>query len=525
MEKDNLCLPSPAGRKWREAPDEGSASQAPTGFHRQSLFPHPSLRNISQGGKGRAAAFATLLAGIVALAGCSFAPTMKTPEVATAAAYKEIGTPWTEAKPADRLPRDEWWSLYGDPKLGELQTRLISGSPDLAAALANYEQAQAYSDFQRGDLFPQIGGSASLQRSQSSNNAANPSPVKLYDTRSVGFSASYELDLWGRVRNEVAAGNAQAEAAADDLENARLSLIAQLVDDYIVLRGLDRDSAILNDTVKAYQRALDLTNERHRGGIAPGLDVARAQTQLEMARSQAEQTLAQRALAEHAIAALIGVSPSQFSIEPAIVDIKLPAVPVDVPSLLLQRRPDIAAAQRRMEAANANIGVARAAFFPSISLGASGGYLSSQAGNWLTQPSSFWAIGPAALLTIFDGGKRSASVKQARAIFDQTSAKYRSTVLGAFTQVEDNLALLNHYRDASVAEKSAVEAAQRSLNFSLDRYREGAVNYLDVVTSQTAALQTQRDALSLDTRQLRASVALIRALGGGWDVQAPLARN
>jgi NodT family efflux transporter outer membrane factor (OMF) lipoprotein len=477
------------------------------------LSPSAVAKNVKQ---GRAV---VAVAGILAaaLVGCSLAPTLKTPQIASGEAYKEIGTPWTQAAPADRLPRDSWWTLYGDAELDDLQHRLIAGSPDLAAALANYQQAQAYSDFTRGDLFPQVGANASVQRTQLSKDVANVSPAQLYNTRTVGFSASYELDFWGRVRNEVAAGKAQAEAAADDLENARLSLIGQLVDSYVMLRGLDRDSAILTDTVKAYQRALDLTNERHRGGIAPGLDVARAQTQLDTARAQAEQTLAQRALVEHSIAALIGVSPSQFSIAAKIVDIKLPAVPVDVPSTLLQRRPDIAAAQRRMEAANANIGVARAAFFPSISLGANGGYMSSQAGNWLTQPSSFWAIGPAALLTLFDGGKRSASVAQARAVFDESSAKYRSTVLGAFTQVEDNLALLNHYRDAAVAEKSAVEAAQRSLNFSLDRYREGAVNYLDVVTSQTAALQTQRDALSLDTSELRASVALIRALGGGWE--------
>ncbi|MDR0480901.1 MAG: efflux transporter outer membrane subunit, partial [Gallionellaceae bacterium] len=285
------------------------------------------------------------------------------------------------------------------------------------------------------------------------------------------------------------------------------------------------DSALLTDTVKAYQRALELTQNRHKGGIASGLDVAQAQTQLDAARSQAAQTLAQRALTEHAIAVLVGAAPSQFSIPPEIVDLTLPAVPVDVPSALLQRRPDIAAAQRRMEAANADIGVARAAFFPSISLGASGGYLSTSAGNWLTQPSQFWGIGPAALLTLFDGGKRSASVDQAHAAFDQASANYRSVVLAAFAQVEDNLALLNHYRDASSAEKSAAAAAQNALNFSLDRYREGAVNYLDVVTSQTAALQTQRDALNLDTLQLRASVALIRALGGGWEQQQDQAKQ
>lgn len=482
-------------------------------------------RSFTDGAKVRWMETATAFLFVAALGGCSLAPTMKTPEVAAAATYKEVGTPWTEAKPADRLPRDAWWTLYGDTQLDDLQKRLIAANPDLAAALANYDQAQAYYQYTRGDLFPQIKGNADLERDRLSANRPGYTTPAHYNERSVGISASYEIDLWGRVRNEVAAGKAQADAAADDLENARLSLIAQLVDSYIVLRGLDRDSAILADTVKAYQRALELTEERHRGGIAPGLDVARAQTQLEMARSQAEQTLAQRALIEHSIAALVGESPSQFSISPKIVDITLPAVPVDVPSILLQRRPDIAAAQRRMEAANANIGVARAAFFPSIGLNASGGYLSSQAGNWLTQPSGFWAIGPAALLTIFDGGKRSASVAQAHAAFDEASAKYRSAVLSAFTQVEDNLALLNHYRDASTAEKSAVAAAQRSLNFSLERYREGAVNYLDVVTSQTAALQTQRDALSLDTRQLRASVALIRALGGGWEQGQATAEN
>jgi NodT family efflux transporter outer membrane factor (OMF) lipoprotein len=464
-----------------------------------------------------AAALTTLLAG------CSLAPPLKTPELPTADAYKEIA-PWTQAQPSDQLARDSWWTLYGDAQLDDLQKQLIANSPDLAAALANYNQAQAFSDQTRSGLFPTITGNADVERDRQSDNRPLRGPLTsspaYYNSNTIGLAATYELDLWGRIRNEVASGTAQAQAAAADLESARLSLNAQLVDSYIVLRGLDRDSAILDDTVKAYRRALDLTIERHNGGIAPGLDVARAQTQLDVARSQAAQTLAQRAVTEHAIAALVGASASQFSIPAKIVDIKQPGVPTGVPSILLQRRPDIAAAQRRMVAANADVGVARAAFFPSISLNASGGYQSANHNNWLEAPSSFWAIGPAALLTIFDAGKRKAQVAQARAAFDETSAKYRSTVLGAFQQVEDNLALLNHYHDASEAEKSAVDAAQRSLNFSLDRYREGAVNYLDVVTSQTAALQTQRDALDLDTRQLRASVALIRALGGGWSQDA-----
>jgi NodT family efflux transporter outer membrane factor (OMF) lipoprotein len=465
------------------------------------------------------------------LAGCSLAPPLTTPQVATADAYKEIpsagNAPWTTAQPADHLPRDAWWTLYGDGQLDALQKKLLANNADLAAALANYNQARAYSDQLRSGLFPTIAGSADIERDrQSAHKPLSGTGQPLYyNSNTVGLEASYELDLWGRIRNEVASGNAQAAAAAADLENARLSLNAQLVDVYVQLRGFDRDSAILDDTVKAYRHALDLTKQRHDGGIAPGLDVARAQTQLDVARSQAAQTLAQRALMEHAIAALVGESASQFSIAPAIVEIKLPQVPAGIPSTLLQRRPDIAAAQRRMQAANADIGVARAAFFPSITLDASAGYQSSNHNNWISAPNSFWAIGPSLLLDIFDAGKRQAQVNQARAALDEASAKYRGVVLGAFQQVEDNLALLNHYHDAAEAEKSAVASAQRSLDFSMDRYREGAVNYLDVVTSQTAALQTQRDALDLDTRQLRASVALVRALGGGWSAAEDTAQN
>jgi len=247
-------------------------------------------------------------------------------------------------------------------------------------------------------------------------------------------SVSYELDLWGQIRNEVAEAKANAAASAADLENARLSLIAQLVDDYIQLRSLDRNSAILDETVKAYARALSLTEQRHDAGIAPGLDVAQAQTQLNAALSQAAQTLAQRALMEHAIAALLGVSASTFSIDPAIVAIQLPQIPSGVPSTLLERRPDIAGAQRRMIAANANIGVARAAYFPTLTLGGQGGFQSTAASNWLSAPSSFWAIGPNALLSVFDGGLRRAQVAQARAEFDASAAKYQDVVFGVMPQ-------------------------------------------------------------------------------------------
>ena len=463
-----------------------------------------------------AAAWMPLLVGA-----CSLAPPLKIPEIPTAVAYKENG-PWTQAQPADRLPRDSWWSLYRDPELDRLEARLIAGNPTLAAALANYAQARALADQARAGLFPTLGLSAGVERDRESVHAPlrGPTTPTYYNANTLGGSVSYELDLWGQIRNEVAAGEANAAASAADLENARLSLIAQLVDDYIQLRSLDRDGAILDETVTAFTRALALTEQRHDAGIAPGLDVAQAQTQLNVARSQAAQTLAQRALMEHAIAALLGVSASTFSIKPQIVDIALPRIPSGVPTTLLERRPDIAAAQRRMIAANANIGVARAAYFPSLTLGAQGGFQSNAISNWLSAPSSFWAIGPNALLSVFDGGLRRAQVAQARAEFDASAANYRGTVISAFQQVEDSLATLNHYHDAAVDEKAAVDAAQRSLDFSMVLYKQGATDYLTVVTSQTALLQTQLEALSLDTLQLTASVDLIRALGGGWEDSA-----
>jgi NodT family efflux transporter outer membrane factor (OMF) lipoprotein len=452
------------------------------------------------------------------LGACSLAPPLKTPAIPAADAYKEIG-PWTQAQPADRLPRDSWWTLYGNPELDELEQRLIAGSPTLAAAAANDAAARALADQARAGRFPTLGLGAGVERDRESLHAPlrGPTTPTYTNTNTVSGTVSYEFDLWGRIRNEVAAGEANAAAAAADLENARLSLIAQLVDDYVQLRSLDRDSAILDETVTIYARALGLTQQRHDAGIAPGLDVAQAQTQLNAARSQAAQTLAQRALMEHAIAALLGVSASTFSIKPQIVDITQPQIPIGVPATLLERRPDIAGAQRRMMAANANIGVARAAYFPSLTLNAQGGFQSTSFSNWLSAPSSFWAVGPNALLTVFDGGLRRAQVAQARAEFDASAANYRSTVVGAFQQVEDSLATLNHYHDASVDEKAAVDAAQRSLDFSMALYKQGATDYLTVVTSQTALLQTQLEALTLDTLQLTASVDLIRALGGGWE--------
>lgn len=460
------------------------------------------------------------------LGACSLAPPLKVPQIPTGDAYKEVG-PWTQARPADRLPRDRWWALYENAEVDDLAKRLIAGNPSLAAALANYAQAEALERQARAGLFPTFGLNASGARARESVNTPliGPTTPRYYNDYIAGGSVSYELDLWGQIRNEVAAGAANAAASAGDLENARLSLTGQLVGDYLQLRSLDRQSAILDDTVKAYARALALTEQRHGAGIAPGLDVSQAQTQLDTARSQVAQTLAQRALIEHAIAALLGVSASTFSIQPTIVLVKLPQIPSGVPTTLLERRPDIAAAQRRMIAANANIGVARAAYYPSITLGAQGGFESKTFSNWLSAPSSYWAIGPNALLSVFDGGLRRAQVAQARAEFDESAANYRSTVVTAFQQVEDSLASLNHYDEASRQEKAAVEAAQRSLNLSLALYVQGAADYLTVVTSQTALLQAQLQAVTLDNLQLQASVSLILALGGGWEESTEMARS
>jgi NodT family efflux transporter outer membrane factor (OMF) lipoprotein len=460
------------------------------------------------------------------LAACSFAPHMQTPAIAVAQQYKELG-PWISAEPADQLPREAWWNLYGDAQLDLLQQRLIANSPDLAAALARYRQAQAYAAQLNSALFPNVNANASVQR----NHEALMTPLQHlsapldYESDVVGLQAFYELDLWGRVRNTVAAGNAQAAASAADLESARLSLQAQLADDYIVLRQLDQEIALLNDTVTAYGQALDVTRQRFDSGITSGLDVARAQNQLDETRSQVSQMQAQRAVIEHAIAALVGEDASQFSLAPQLTALTLPRVPPGLPSTLLQRRPDVAAAERRMRAANAGIGVARAAYFPDVTLNAGIGYESDQHNNWIKAPNAYWSLGPNLLLDVFDAGKVRAQVAQARAQYDETAAQYRSVAVSAFQQIEDNLTLIEHYHTADEFERSAVAAAQQALDYSMTRYQSGAVNYLDVVISQTAALQSRIEALDIATRQLRASVQLIRALGGGWQEPVAVAAN
>jgi NodT family efflux transporter outer membrane factor (OMF) lipoprotein len=435
-------------------------------------------------------------------------------------AYKEVG-PWTPASPADTAPRGDWWTVYGDETLDGLERRMDSDNPDLALALARYDEAQAYAAQARAALFPQVGlsGAATTNR-QSADRPLRVGGPDYYGDNVVGGSVSYEIDLWGRVRNLVAAGKAQAQASAADAASVRLSLEAQLADAYLSLRGLDAEAKLLADTTNAYAIALKLTQSLHDGGAVAGLDVSRAQTQLRIACAQEVDVMAQRALYEHEIAALVGEPASNFSLTPMAQLPEPPKVPVAAPSLILQRRPDIAAAERRAAAANAMIGVARAAFFPSISLNAAGGFENTGASNLLSAADGWWTLGPTFAMTLFDGGLRKAQVRASRDQFNEASASYRSTVLAAFQQVEDNLALCNKLADEAGEQSAAVTAAERTEALAMVQYRLGAVTYLDVVIAQTTDLQAQSTELAIETRRLQASVDVVRSLGGGWSEPA-----
>jgi NodT family efflux transporter outer membrane factor (OMF) lipoprotein len=467
---------------------------------------------------GLAAAVAACLLG-----GCSLAPTYHTPKLPPMPnSYKEGDTAWKVASPADEFSRGDWWALYNDSALSQLESKLDADNPSLAAALARYDTARAYESQLRSGLFPTLDSAASPVRARQSNNRPlrGSNEPNEYDSDTVGLIADYDLDLWGRVRNEVSQGHALAQASKADLTSVKLSLEAQLAEDYVRLRGYDIQIGILQDTLKAYQRALVLTENRHNGGVASGLDVSRAQTQLHDAQAQVMDVMAQRALAEHAIASLIGSPASSFSIAPEREQLTVPVTPVGVPSTLLERRPDIAAAERRVYAANAGIGVARAAFFPDLSLSASYGFQDTGLGNLLATGNRFWALGPLATFNLFDAGLLRAQLRQAHGEFAQASANYRQVVLDAFREVEDDLVLLRDLGAEAGQEDQAFAAAQQTLGIATNRYREGIVNYLEVVVAQEAALSAQQNAETIRTRRLQASVDLIRALGGGWQRDA-----
>lgn len=447
------------------------------------------------------------------LTGCNLAPLYKAPTTAPPpAAFKEVG-PWTPATPSESMQRGTWWTILNDPQLDALQQGLERTPPRLAAAVARLDQALALTRRARSDLAPQVAISASAVRQRTLT--VDGSPV----TRNVGAagaSVRYELDFWGRVRNTVAAEDADADAAHNDLAVAKLGLQVELADNYLRLRSMDSQIALLNDAIASYSAALELTTVRLEGGAASEADVARASTQLAAARAQREERMADRALYEHAIAALVGEQASVFAIA-AQVGLPRPVpVPVTTPSALLQRRPDVAAAERRVAAANARIGVARAAYFPSISLGLSGG-LSSSAGDLLSASHRVWALGPVgALLPLLDGGRRGAEVDRTRAEFEEASASYRQVTLDAFKDVEDQLTLMNRLATASAQQEAASQAAIRANDIADILYKEGAADYLQVVVAQTTRLQNQSAAIDLHARRLIASVDLVRSMGGSW---------
>ncbi|WP_254423934.1 efflux transporter outer membrane subunit [Rhodanobacter sp. C03] len=452
------------------------------------------------------------------LAGCSLAPTYQRPAIDIPSNYKEGSGLWTAAAPADTEARGDWWQVFNDSALDGLEQRLDASNPSLSVALARYDMAHAYEGEIGSQLFPHLGAAASPTDNRQSNSRplrGNGQPDE-YDANTAEFSADYEFDFWGRVRNEVAAGKAQTQAADSDLASAKLSLQSQLADLYILLRGYDIQAHILDGSLDAYRKGLTMTENRMAGGIASGLSLSRAQNQLSDALAQAAEVTAQRALTEHAIATLVGVPASRFSLPATDIQIGLPTIPAGIPSTLLERRPDIAAAERRTFAANADIGVARAAFYPSFSLSALFGWQNTGNGSLLTAGNRMWALGPIGALSLFDGGLRHAKEREAKARFDEAAGQYRITVLNAFQQVEDNLSLLTNLSREAHDEDDAAAAAREAAQIATNRYSEGVVNYLDVVTAQTSYLQAKRNAEQVRTRRLQASVNLIRALGGGW---------
>ena len=455
---------------------------------------------------------------LVTLAGCNFAPPYVPPPAPQPAAYKEVGA-WTDARPADTLPRGDWWTLFDDATLDRLETAVPAANPTLAAALAAYDQARAFATQARAAYLPTVTLlDHNTYNRQSDERLFRGTSRSIQPDNYIGAEAGYEFDIWGRIRNLVASGEALAQASAADLAGAQLSLQTELADNYLQLRGLDAQDRLLRGTVAAYQRALDLTQARHTGGVASGLDLDRAASQLSSAKAQLNDVAAQRALYEHAIASLVGQPASSFAISAQSAVARLiPAVPVGVPSTLLQRRPDVAAAERRAFAANRQIGVARAAYYPTVSLDANAGLENTGGNNLLTTPDAFWTLGPQLALTLFDGGRRRAVVAASKAAFRLASADYKATVLIAFQQVEDQMALANHYAAEAVDDDAAARSAAGATRLSLVRYREGADNYLNVVTAQTAELEAEQTLLALQTRRQEVSVNLIRALGGGID--------
>ena len=454
----------------------------------------------------------------VVLTGCTVGPKYRRPSVpaASADAYKEIDG-WKTAQPSDQLQRGPWWKIFGDSQLNALEDQLTASNQDVKVAQARFQEARALVRFNRASLYPTISTAPGIASIRDSGN--QPYLPATHNTGDfvLPFDLSYELDVWGKLRRTVAASREEAQATAAELETVSLSLHAELAFDYFELRSADAQKQLLDDTVKAYQDSLELTINRFDGGAAPKSDVAQARTQLQTTMVQDTDVVVQRAQFEHAIAVLVGKPPAAFKLPPSPLHAQPPDISAGLPSQLLERRPDVAAAERRVAEANEQIGIARAAFFPTVILSATGGFQGDSITNWLTWPSRFWAVGPSALETLFDAGRRRATSQAALANYDATVAGYRENTLTALQQVEDNLAALRILEQEARQQQDATASAQESLQIFTDRYIGGADPYLQVLTAQTIALQNERNDVDILRRRMDASVLLVKALGGGWN--------
>lgn len=455
------------------------------------------------------------------LAACAVGPEYKRPAAETPAAFKEAPAGWKPAEPQDAQARSNWWEVFGDSELNALVERVAQANQTLRASLANYNRAQALERQARAGYFPTLSAGASTSRG-SSSSSSSLGTSRAITSNEVSVSAGWEPDLWGRVRRSVESQDATVAASRADLESTRLSLQAQVVQSYFQLRVADAQRVLLDDAVQAYTRSLELTRNRYTQGVVTRADVVQAQAQLAAAQAQYTEVDITRAQLEHAIATLIGVAPSALTLaaRPELArSIAVPAVPGLLPSQLLERRPDIAGAERRMAAANAQIGVARAAWFPTLDLSGTLGYRSNRWADLISAPNRLWSLGASLVETIFDGGARSASVDAAIASYDASVATYRQTVLSAFQEVEDNLVSLRVLADEANYQHEAVAAARESLELTTNQYKAGTVSYLNVISAQTTLFGNQQNELNLRSRQLVASAVLIRALGGGWQAE------
>ena len=459
-------------------------------------------------------ALAVLLSG-----GCTVGPNYRTPVVEIPNAYKEAGN-WKPAQPNDQNLGGDWWTVFQDPQLDALELQVNVSNQNLKAAEAQYQEARAALRYTRADYYPTVTAGAAGSRTRVSNNAPPPGSKfdgVTYNDFVLPFDFSYQVDVWGRVRRTVEASRDQAQATYADLATVNLSLHADLAVDYFQARSLDAEEQLLTSTVKQYEDALELNESRFQGGLASEVEVQQAKTQLETTRAQAIDVGVLRAQYEHAVAILIGKPPAEFTLPPLPLTAPPPRVPISMPSELLERRPDIAGAERRVAAANAQIGVAKSAYYPVISLTGGGGFESSSITTLLNGPGGFWAFGASALETVFDGGKRRALTDEARSAYDFQVAAYRESVLNGFQEVEDNLSAVRILENEAKVQNEAVAAAQKSLDLSNTRYTGGVTSYLEVTVAQSAALQDEVTAVNILGRRMANTVLLIQALGGGWD--------